>query len=78
MKKVDSKEPVNRGVLDEAVDAILKGMERMFAEQEEHFNKLEAGQKDLQHQINDLKYGTPTQKEFAEVKAKVDKYHPLT
>ncbi len=74
MKKVDPKEPVNRGVLDEAVEAILKGVEKMFAGQEKRFDKLEAGQKDLQRQIGDLKYDTPTQKEFDTLKSKVDKY----
>jgi uncharacterized membrane-anchored protein YhcB (DUF1043 family) len=88
MKKVDPKEPVNRGVLDEAVEAILKGVETMFgnfrgemntkfAKVDERFDKLEAGQKDLQRQISDLKYDTPTQKEFDTLKSKVDKYHPL-
>ena len=88
MKKVDSKKPVNHGVLDEAVEAILKGVEKMFgnlrgemnakfARVDERFDKLEAGQKDLQRQISDLKYDTPTQKEFDTLKSKVDKYQPL-
>ena len=88
MKKVNPKEPVNRGVLDEAVEAILNGVEKMFgnfcgemntkfSKIDERFDKLEAGQKDLQRQIGDLKYDTPTQKEFETLKGKVDKYHPL-
>jgi hypothetical protein len=77
MKKVDPKEPVSRGMLDEAVEAILKGVELMFSKQEKSFDKLEAGQKDLQRQIGDLKLDTPTQKEFDTLKSKVDKYHPL-
>ena len=78
MKRVDPKEPVSRVVLDEAVEAILNGMERMFSKQEKRFDKLESGQKDLQRQIGDLKYDTPTQKEFDTLKSRVDKYHPLT
>ena len=77
MNKVDPEEPVSRGVLDEAVEAILKGIEVMFSKQGKHFDKLEAGQKDLQRQISDLKLDTPTQKEFDTLKSKVDKYHPL-
>jgi cell division protein FtsB len=78
MKKTDPKEPVSMGVLDEAVEAILEGIELMFSKQGKRFDKLEAGQKDLQRQINDLKYDIPTQKEFDTLKSKVDKYHPLT
>ena len=75
-------------MLDEAVNAILNGMEKMFGnlrgdintkftKVDERFDKLEAGQKDLQHQISDLKLDTPTQKEFDTLKRKVDKYHSL-
>ena len=78
MKKADPKEPLSRGVLDEVVEAILKGVELMFSKQEIHFDKIEAGQKDIQRQICDLKYDTPTQKEFDIFKSRVDKYHPLT
>ena len=65
-------------MLDEAVEAILNGMQRMFSKQDKRFDKLEAGQMDLQRQISDLKYDTPTQKEFDTLKSRVDKYHPLT
>ncbi len=68
---------VSKKMLDEAVEAILNGMEGMFSKQDKRFDKLEAGQKDLQRQIGDLKYDTPTQKEFDTLKSKVDKYHPL-
>ena len=89
MKKTDPKEPVSKGVLDDAVEAFLNGVERMFGnlrgemntkfvKVDEKFDKLEAGQKDLQRQISDLKYDTLTQKDFDTLKSKVDKYHPLT
>ncbi len=68
MKKTDPNEPASRGVLDEAVEAILNGMESMFSKQDKRFDKLESGQKDLQCQISDLKYDTPTQKEFDTLK----------
>ena len=32
MRKVGPKEPVNRGMLDEAVQAILEGMDKMVGE----------------------------------------------
>ena len=89
MKKVDSKELVNREMLDDAVKTILHDMDKLFGnlrgeinskftKVDERFDKLEAGQKDLQRQVNDLKYDTPTQKDFDTLKSKVDKYHPLT
>ena len=46
MKKADPIEPVNKGMLDEAVEAIVKGIEVMFSNQKKHFNRLEAGHKD--------------------------------
>lgn len=55
MKKVDSKEPVNRGMLDEAVDAILKGMERMFAGQEKRFDKVDTRLDKLEVELSCLK-----------------------
>ena len=64
--------------MDKAVEAILEGIELMFSKQEKRFDKLEAGQNDLKRHIGDLKYDTPTQKEFDTLKGKVDKYHPLT
>ena len=38
---------------------------------------LEAGQRNLQRQINDLKSDTPTKIEFKELEDQVDKYHPV-
>ena len=60
MKKMDPKEPVTRGVLDEAVEAILKGVEHMFSKQDKRFDNLESRQRDFHRQIGDLKYDTPT------------------
>ena len=88
MKKADPKEPVNRGVLDEAVEAILEGIELMFSKQEKRFEKIEgnlskikvelSGVKDT---VNGLKADlseTHKRREFENLKAKVNKYHPLT
>lgn len=38
--------------------------------------ELKAGQRELKRQINDLKVDTPTQKEFEELKTKVERHHP--
>lgn len=87
MRRVDTKEPVNRGMLDEAVDAILKGMESMFAGQDKRFDKIESGLRKLdvglsgvKDTVNGLKAefsDTPSRKEFNELKTIVDKYHPI-
>jgi hypothetical protein len=55
MKKVDPREPVNRGVLDEAVEAILKGVELMFSKQEKRFDKLEAGLSKIKVELSGVK-----------------------
>ena len=39
-------------------------------------NKLLAGQQEIKRQLNDLKADAPTQKEFEELKSKVDRHHP--
>ena len=83
MAKRNTGAPVTKEMLDQAVDAILKGVERMFTVQDKknnrRFSRLEAGQSDLKRQINDLKANTPTRKEFDDLKAKVvDQYHPLS
>ena len=91
MKKSSRDEPVTKGMLDEAVEAILNGMNKMFSERDKRLDKndnrldsidkrlerLEAGQKMLRRQVSDLKYDTPTRNEFDELKARVDKYHPV-
>ncbi len=55
----------------------MKGAELIFSKREKRFDELEAGQKDLPRQIGDLKYDTPTEKEFDTLNGKLDKYHPL-
>jgi hypothetical protein len=69
--KIDPNGPVTRGMLDDAVDAILKGMENMFAERDQRFDNLEAkmdqSNSELKDEINGLKADlsdTPSHKEF--------------
>lgn len=64
--KSDSDEPVTRGMLNEAVDAILKGVGLMFAKQNKRIDALANGQREMKRQISDLKYDTPARKEFNE------------
>lgn len=69
-------------IVAQAMELLLKGVEKMFEKQEKkhngRFDKLEAGQSDLKRQLTNLKLDTPTRKEFEELKEKVDTYHPLT
>jgi hypothetical protein len=92
MTKSDSNEPVTKGMLDDAVTAILQGMDKMFVklqgEMVERFGKVEeeiCGVKvELSHvkdEIKGLKADlsvTPSRKEFEQLKTRVDKHHPLS
>jgi hypothetical protein len=89
--KVNPKEPVSRGVLNDAVDTILKGVDNLLTNRDKHYNKrfdkvdfglkkLGVGQKGLKNEMNGLKAefsDTPSRKEFGKLKARVDKYRPL-
>ena len=80
-----------REIVIDASEAILKGVDRMFEEQngridkrfkrvDERFNKLEVEISYIKDTANGLKADladTPTKKEHEELKAKVEKYHPL-
>ena len=89
MAKSDANEPVTRGMLDEAVAAILEGMDSMIGglrgEMNTGFENLDAkiGQtrNELKDEIDGLKAdlsNTTSRREFNELKARVDKYHPLS
>ena len=85
--KLDPNGPVPRGALDEAVDAILKGVEQMFAKLDKRLDRLEGGQQELKGEVAHLKdevkslnaelSDTPSSRAFNELKARVDEYHPL-
>ncbi len=60
----------------ESNEAIKAGIEGLQKEANKRFNKLEEGQRELKDNFNNLKWDTPTQKDFKKVKAKVDRYHP--
>lgn len=89
MTTKDPKAFVTNEYLDDAVDTLLKGMDNMLEEQKKIFATKEdlkqfATKDDLKTEIGWLKddikgltadlSGTPSKKEFNELKDKVDKY----
>lgn len=62
------------------VGEMLKGVEKRIGGLEEtmtqRFDQLEAGQRDLQRQVTDLKLDTPTRGELERLQKKVRRYHP--
>ncbi len=84
MSKDDRNKPVNKGMLDEAVKAILEGMDRLFGglktEMSAEFEKIKADITFIKRDINDIKADlsdTPSRREFNELKSKVDKHYPV-
>ncbi|MCI0558947.1 MAG: hypothetical protein MN733_10660 [Nitrososphaera sp.] len=88
----DPNEPVTRGMLNEAVDAILKGMDKIAGELRSEIRETRS---ELKGEVQELKVevrylkddidglkadlsDTPSRREFNELKARVDKYHPLS
>jgi len=70
-------------MLDEAVDAILKGVDALFrqfkGEVDKRFDKVESEINFVKTDVRDIKAdlsNTPSRKEFNELKTKVDRYHP--
>ncbi len=69
------REYVTIQMLNEAVDAILHGIERMFQEQnkmlDKRFTKIEAELSFVKNDVKDLKNDTPTRSEFERLKKQV-------
>lgn len=67
-------------MISQSNEAVIGGVEKMIDglrdEMHTGFDKLKAGQRYLQRQINDLKADTPTKKEFTDLKEKVYYHHP--
>jgi len=89
MAKGNTTKSVNRGPLNEAVEAILEGMnnmiERLRSEMNTRFDSLEAKlnqtRTEFKDEINGLKADlstTPSRREFEELKTRVDKRYPLS
>lgn len=88
MTKQDPNAPVTLKMLNEAIDAILRGVERMFDRQDkridqrfkkvdQRFDRLETDVRDVRRRMIDREMDTPTRKEFDYLKARVDKHHPI-
>ena len=92
MSKNKSSQPATREVLDEAVDILLEGMDKLYEKFKGDMNtgfgnienRLRSVEVELSHvkdEINGLKAdlsNTPTRREFEELKVRVDKHHPLS
>ena len=70
------KEMATKADIREAVDAILAGLDEIVKKINVRFDKIEAGQLALKRHVSDLKYDTPSQKEFDDLKRRVNRYHP--
>lgn len=79
MVKPNQNARVTYGLLMDAVDTIMRGLDRLMEGINTRFDKLEAGQLENRRRIDDIKQDladTPTRKEFNQLKAKVNRYHP--
>ena len=78
----DPKAPVNNERLDQAVDAIVAGMEKLIKGVEMRLNKrldrMATNIRDIRRRMIDLEVDSPTRKELEDLKERVDEYHPLT
>ena len=71
-------------MLDQAVEAILAGIDGLVIdlrrEMNSRFDKVDVEQAYLKDQVKGLKADlsdTPPRKQFEELKARVDRYHPV-
>ena len=81
MLKPDKKTYVTNEMLQQAIDAILTGVENMMKnlrrEMKAGFDELSAGQRDIKRRIKDIELDTSSRKEFDKLKNRIDKYHPM-
>ncbi len=90
--EANEQQPVTKALLDEAVQTLLQGMDNLSArfkgeldefrsEANRRFDKIETDVSFLKREAEDRKadlFDTPTRKEFNELKARVDRYHPTS
>ena len=81
----DSKDQiVTKGMLDEAVDSLLVGMDKLYQSFKKLFEKelepikaditfIKRDTRDIKAELSD----TPSRREFKDLKTRVDKYHPI-
>lgn len=81
MSTNDPKAPVTNEMLQQAVDAIIAGVENMMKdlrrEMNVRFEEVKSGQRDIKRRIKDVQLDAPSRKEFGKLKNRVDKYHPM-
>lgn len=80
-KKADwREEAATKGYAHEAVESVLKGMQRMFDDFgkkiDKRFdgmeNRMNSVEKNLQRQIHDLQWDTPTKRDFDKLEKRVE------
>lgn len=89
MAKKDSKKNINEslvtfGMLSDAMDTLLNGMQGMFddlnTKLDKRFNKVETDMKyvhdSLKKEIDELKFDSPTRKEFNDLRDRFDRHYP--
>jgi len=84
------RKPVTKGMLDDAVDTLLAGMDNLYSRFNEEldksfekgygrFDNLDRETTFVKREIRDLKADlsdTPTRIEFNEIKTRLDRHHP--
>jgi len=75
---------VTKSMLNDAVDVILRGMDKLFnglkTEMNKRFDSVESDITFIKRDIRDIKVelsDTPSRREFNGLKTRVDKYHPI-
>ena len=91
MTTADSNGLITRKMLDQAVDTILESVTRLLvglaAEMNKHFDKIEHRLQKVEKELSSVKdevkasnarrSNAPSRQEFNELKARVDRSHPL-
>lgn len=84
MTKISNDELVTKGMLNEAVDTILEGINNLYAKHDQRFDKIDKRLDKIEgdiyfikRDVKDIKADltdTPTKREFNDLKSKVDKH----
>lgn len=81
MRKRDPKAPVTYEMLDEAVEALTEAMNTLLKEVQKTIRRelgpIKTEIRDIRRRMIDHEVVTPTRKELDNLKARVEKYHPL-
>ena len=62
---------------DDRTDKRFRQVDKRFEQVDHRFDRLETDVRDIRRRMIDQEVNTPTRKEFSELKARVDKHHPL-